>query len=297
MTGTRPFPVQLVNYSSIGSGYGYGMIVITDEARRFVYATSEQCTTPLTSSPSLATGSFCGASYVAGESSSSNATFATVSISSASIPGTSPEVITYLTTVYASRRVSPSPPLNISFLGLPWLLPFFTPVALRFVSASSMYILNAGDVLGWYAISLDNTSCGAPLPAGTRLCGPPVSGKSQTPVEAGVSVLSATNPTKPGGSMVLELQLFQAWKQSTFSATAFVINSNVLYYAGSVLPPLMIGNSTNSSGTYVQVEGTAYASPPGALLSMTSCSQVRVYYCGATSCGTASSTSMLSVDS
>ena len=227
-SGTMLFPVQLMNFSS---GLGYGFVIHSGAS---MYATGNTCI-----AQSFAPGKFCGVSR-SNVSSLLNTTFSVLTLT------WDASTHTYATSLYASRQVASSlsvnnVSLNITFIGLPWLLPFFNPARVIFDAASMTWTIEATDGLGTFSVIMKAASCGIPLPA-KSYCGVitndqqlevhiDVEGVGNDSMELTVYLLNSTGPI---------------YNKFTFS-NAYLIDSELMYLSNTSPPALVLTNLYNDT--------------------------------------------------
>ena len=260
----RPFPVVLLNFSA-SSGYGLSIQKISSKT---LFANQASCVVQQSSLPD---GYFCGALEVGAPGTHANvinSTFGAVSIA------WNASTRSYLTTIYASRRVSPSQPISLSFTDIPWLLPFFTPVKLS--ATMTGLLLSASDSVGSFSMSLTSALCSPPLTTTTHFCSaqPPLGQKPMLEAHVFVTTPSLADTSSSFGSsvmvMALALFVFNGTANMTVMTVpvAFVIGGNVRYWFGSAVPDLLIASGSADDYLVGQYSGK------DVLLSSSACPQL-----------------------
>ena len=269
--GTNPFPVSLASFSPTD---GFRLLNLLSSST--VFATQEACM-----EPTFPAGQYCGVTYAGTADKTSywsNTTFAVVTVVR------DPTLQLYTTTIYASRRVSSSSPVVVTFNDSPWLLPFLFPsVSFDLSQNGGTWTIKANDILGAFTVTMTMGMCGVMLPASSTYCGL-LHNSSWS--EASVNVTSTGNPD---GSMSFDL--FLLGDAHIVIPTAFVVNGSVMYWAGSDeevtvapgdMPPAFVG-TVSSDGTTLQVASSGKSAYGTDLLSSSLCVQVKhvgEYYCG-----------------
>ena len=232
-SGDRPFPVQVVSYTAI-QGFG-----VTLPSGNSAFATMAGCVFDQN-----AYGTSCGvlsADYFP------NGSFGIMTLSV--------DTSTYVHTLelYASRRVTSSSPTSVSF-SHPWLVQFSFPISLRYTSGRSTWTVTVQDSIGPLIIQMRKSVCGSPLQPRSSYCGP-VSNGSGSLVRFDVESLNSD-----GRSMQLNVNVVDATNSQLSRViqipTAYVINSSVVYWAGSTVPRVLLtttagnGSSVNFTGDF-----------------------------------------------
>ena len=229
-----------------------------------------------------ATGKFCGVADdnpVDSDPNSaafiSNTSFATLSLA------WNQAMNQYSIELFASRRLSPSKPLSVTFTGHPWLMPFTFPgVRLLLSGNTTPWSLLFADQLGPMSVSLSSSMCGSStrIISGGTVCGTPLlQGTIQDTLQVFVDVTSRSLVDSASLSLTIALLDVTSRARTSFIniTTAVVIDGRVMYWAGASLPSVMAADVTSSS---IKLVG-----PYGGTLSSQSCPQLLYpdqHYCG-----------------
>ena len=257
-TSAAPFPVSLMNFTDQGYVLSY-----TTGGPSFT-ANAQTC-------GQRAAGKFCGVSDASGGpidlSYISNTSFATMSL----VWNAASQM--YTTSLFASRRVSASKPLNVTFYDHPWMLPFYAPGATLVYGSS--WTVSFADGIGPLSVTMSSIMCGS---AQTMLSGS-YSGipLSQADLEV---IVNVTYRSVDSSSFSMSLYVLNA-TSSTRAASyvnGFVIDSKVLYWAGATQPAVMLDNVSSLPAATLGLIGQSPAT-----LTATPLAQVPYpdqYYCG-----------------
>ena len=208
-------------------------------------ATTSQATAASCSLINDAAQKFCGVKYPAdarvnSSSYASNTSFAVLSVvadfSSSSLS----------TSLVASRRVSQSQPLSITFKDHPRLLPFFFPQVTDIsYDASTSWSLSFSDNIGTISLTMTTDKCGS---AASQLASDVYGGLASplTMYQTGnlqvVATVKSRNATDGSASLALALLNASSSTRLSFMTipSAYMIDSKLLYWAGQSLPMVMI---------------------------------------------------------
>ena len=272
--------VRFVNFSA--EGYG----VSISGAQQLL---SAQACNILPSSPSTATGQFCGVTYDSNPNDidpnspafMGNTSFATLTVTwnqASTIPQ-------YSIQLFASRRLSPSQPLSLTFNDHPWLIPFRFPgtqllLTSNDTSSNALWTLSFADQLGPMSVSLSSALCGSNtvIISGGTVCGTPtLQGTSLADLQVFVNITSRSLVDITSLSLTLALLNVTNRSRTSFSSisTAVVIDGKIMYWAGANQPVVMVAEVDSASISLVGLYGGSVSSR--------SCPQLLhsdKYYCG-----------------
>ena len=266
--GSVPFSIVSINTT----GYGLRVVFPRSLLSLNVLASPQACN-------AASIGRFCGVNNTVG--SQDNSSFAVLSLEF------DKTTLQYSTSLYASRRVSNSLPVNVTFNDHPWLLPFFAPVSIVFNDKSRSWTVSFHDELGPMTVTMTSESCGSAatsLPNDTY-CGSALTTGDKSNLQVFVSVDSRV---ANGTAVSVTMKLVNVsninsnyWASSLLTvAYATVIGSQLWYWRKPwqlTFGVSKIISATSASPALLNLDGLY-----SGVLSPTSCAAIptQQYYCG-----------------